>query len=234
MPKFSGFPAGKVQFISLPGPFFSDLLPDIDNLEELKVTLYAFWYLNHQEGEFRYMRLGDITRDRRFMNSLGQSKQDALAALKDAIQRAVERGTLLTTQVEFEKGIEPIYCLNTPRGRAAIQAIERGEWRNPVNRPAPVELGMERPNIYRLYEQNIGPLTPLLADALKEAEESYPADWIEDAVRIAVENNVRRWRYVEAILRSWQEEGRDEQNRRDTQKDRRRYIEGKFADFIEH
>jgi hypothetical protein len=45
---------------------------------------------------------------------------------------------------------------------------------------------------------------------------------------------VRRWRYVEAILRSWQEEGRDDPNRGDSPKDRRRYVEGKYADFIEH
>jgi DnaD/phage-associated family protein len=98
----------------------------------------------------------------------------------------------------------------------------------------PVEPLPDLPNIFQLYEENIGPLTPMLADTLREAETAYPAAWIEEAMRIAVENNVRRWRYVEAILNSWKEEGRDEQDRRDTEKDRRRYIEGKFAKFIEH
>ncbi len=49
----------------------------------------------------------------------------------------------------------------------------------------------------------------------------------EDAFRIAVENNKRNWRYIKAILRRWQEKGRHErqQDRRDTEKDRRRYAE---------
>jgi DNA replication protein DnaD len=75
----------------------------------------------------------------------------------------------------------------------------------------------------------------MIADKLGEAEDTYPAHWIEDAVRIAVENNARRWSYVEAILKRWQEGGRDERtDRRDTEKDRRRYVEGEFSEFIEH
>jgi DnaD/phage-associated family protein len=97
-----------------------------------------------------------------------------------------------------------------------------------------VTLGQEQPNIFRLYEENIGPLTPMIAEALREAESTYPAQWVEEAFRIAVENNVRRWRYVEAILRSWQEEGRNDQDRRYSERDRRRYVEGQFSDFIEH
>ena len=72
------------------------------------------------------------------------------------------------------------------------------------------------------------------AEMLEDAERSYPVDWLEEAVRIAVENNVRTWRYIDAILRSWKEKGRDEQDRRDSEKNRRRYDEGEFADFIDN
>ena len=99
---------------------------------------------------------------------------------------------------------------------------------------AGLRLEVERPNIFRLYEQNIGPLTPLIAEMLQEAEKLYPPAWIEEAFKIAVEKNVRRWNYIEAILKSWQEEGRDQTDRRNTAKDRRKYVEGEFADFIEH
>ena len=51
-----------------------------------------------------------------------------------------------------------------------------------------------RPNIFSLYEQNIGLLTRLLAEELMEAEATYPEVWIEEAVRIAVESNKRSWR----------------------------------------
>src|SRR4051794_28785524 len=39
----------------------------------------------------------------------------------------------------------------------------------------------QRPSIYSLYEQNVGLLTPLLAEQLGEAERRYPPDWIEAA-----------------------------------------------------
>ena len=102
-----------------------------------------------------------------------------------------------------------------------------------------VSSAQELPNIYKLYEENIGPLTPLMADALKEAEDTYPADWIVDAMRIAVEKNKRVWRYVTAILERWNREGRDAQktkpqDRCDSAEARQRYVEGEFSDFIEH
>jgi DNA replication protein len=71
-----------------------------------------------------------------------------------------------------------------------------------------------------LYEENIGPLTPIIADTLKEAEELYEAEWISDAIEAAVKNNKRSWKYVEAILKRWKEEGRGKkQDRRDDKKD---------------
>lgn len=57
-------------------------------------------------------------------------------------------------------------------------------------------------NIAKLYETEIGALTPLVADAIRDALKTYPADWIREAIPIAVKNNARRWNYVEAILKN--------------------------------
>ena len=155
--------------------------------------------------------------------------------LEDAISRCLQRTTLIKATLELDNNIEDFYFLNTPKGRAAVGAIERGEWRHSGDPAYPLDVVSEPPGIYHLYEENIGPLTPMIAETLDDAENTYPYSWIEEAVRIAVENNVRRWSYVEAILKRWQEGGRDErEDRRDTEKDRRRYIEGEFSDFIEH
>ena len=45
MKGFPGFPDGKLKLTQIPNLFFSDLLPIIDDLGELKVKLYAFWAL---------------------------------------------------------------------------------------------------------------------------------------------------------------------------------------------
>ncbi|HEX9013249.1 MAG TPA: DnaD domain protein, partial [Anaerolineaceae bacterium] len=87
---------------------------------------------------------------------------------------------------------------------------------------------------FTLYEQNNGPLTPKIVETLREAEQEYPQEWIEEAVRAAVESNVRRWRYVEAILRARKEKGPHDANRRTAEEDRRRYVQGEYADFIDH
>ncbi len=63
---------------------------------------------------------------------------------------------------------------------------------------------------FALYESNIGPLTPMIADALQDAEKTYPPDWIKDAIALAVENNKRNWRYCETILKRWQAGGKDD------------------------
>jgi DnaD/phage-associated family protein len=235
MKSFSGFPEGKVHFTSIPDLFFRNLLPVIDHPGELKTTLYAFWFLDHMEGTFRYIRRQNFHEDQDFMAGLAEDQQQARENLDESLARCLRRNTFIKAALELETGTEDFYFLNTPKGRAAVQAIERGEWRHSGDPSAPLELHAEAPNIFNLYEGNIGPLTPMIAETLKDAEETYPYKWIEDAVRIAVENNVRRWSYVDAILKSWQEGGRDERtDRRDTEKDRRRYVEGEFSDFIEH
>ncbi len=68
----------------------------------------------------------------------------------------------------------------------------------------------DRPNIFILYEQNIGLLTPPIADELRQAEQTYPAGWIEEAFREAVSLNKRSWRYIRAILERWRTQGRGE------------------------
>lgn len=235
MPDFSGFPEGQLSITGVPDLFFQELLPQIDHLGELKLTLYAFWRLNKMEGVFRYLTKDYFLKDRAFLEGLGTTPEQAEEALEDALLRCVRRGTFLRAEVDSGSGKVELFFVNSPKGRAAVQAISRGEWR-PSDEPiSPVEIFSAPPNIYRLYEEHIGPLTPMIAESLREAEDTYPPIWIEDAFRIAVENNVRRWSYIEAILKRWQDGGRDEQkDRRDSEKDRRRYIEGEFSDLIEH
>ena len=221
MPGFSGFPEGKLRLTHIPSLFFRELLPQIDTVEELKLTLYILWRLDNMEGAFRYLRRSDITADQVFMKGLAADPGAASSALDAALSTAVGRGSLLKAQPQPDQAL---YFLNTPKGRSAVDAIARGEWRASGDPQTPVELVMETPNIFRLYEENFGPLTPLIADQLTEAEDTYPAKWIEEAFRIAVENNKRSWRYVSAILNRWQLEGpHAQQDRRDTEKSRRRY-----------
>jgi DnaD/phage-associated family protein len=226
---FSGFPQGKPKLTPIPNVFFSELLPAIDHLGELKITLYAFWALARKEGRFQYLRVEEMLDDPLLLNSLqapGLSKEEAL---QESLERAVARGTLLRAQVTFASGPEDYFFLNSAKGQAGIAALESGEWQPSGDPQKPLELKIDRPNVFNLYEQNIGPLTPMIAELLRDAEANFPEQWIKEAIQIAVENNVRKWSYVRAILEGWKTEGKDDrEDRGDTEKARRKYLKGWF------
>ncbi len=212
MKPFPGFPPDET-FTQVPETFFRQLLAEIDDLDELKVTLYAIWRIGNMEGQVHVLRESDF----------GQ----VFAGPASALEKAVRRGSLL----EIRDGTDGYYFLNTPRGRAAAEALRTGSLSpDSLAKSTPPP---ERPNIYRLYEENIGPLTPLIADALKDAEATYHAEWIGEALEIAVKNNKRSWKYVEAILKRWKEEGRAKrQDRQNSQKSPDRYTDSEFAEYL--
>jgi DNA replication protein len=236
MKGFSGFPAGKVRFTPLPDLFFSKLLPAIDNLAELKVTLHIFWLLHHKKGYPRYVSRRELEADGVLLGGLRGPGQEPAERLGQALERAVARGTLLHVTARQGDERDDWYFMNTDVGRRTVDKIRRGELElEAVITPSEVRLEVERPNIFVLYEQNIGLLTPLIAEELRDAERTYPADWIEEAFRIAVGHNARRWRYVHSVLERMAAEGKgSEKTGRGAGEDRRRYIEGKYADYIEH
>ncbi len=234
MPSFNGFPPGKTRTTVIPNLFFSELLAAIDDLAELKITLYCFWALQQQEGEHRYVLRRDLLADQVLLGGLDPDPEQAAVRAQAALDRATARGTLLHVTVEGVQGAEDLYFLNSVRGRNAVKAIEAGRFEF-GGRECPVALVVERPNIFTLYEQNIGPLTPMIGDQLREAEQDYAVEWIAEAIQIAVERNHRNWRYVMGILRRWQAEGKDSgSTQRPTQADRYDYIRGELSDFIEY
>ncbi len=234
MAKFEGFPPDPRTPSPLPEAFFREILPAIDRLEELKVLLYILWRCGQMEGGLQYLWREDILADQVFMKGMDPDPVEAEKAVDLGIQGGVARGTLLAQRVEVKNRTGSVILLNSARGRAAMDSLEDGSWQPAPGSP-PSAPAIDRTSIYRLYEENVGPLTPMIVEMLKDAEADYPAAWIEEAIKIAVENNVRRWRYIEAILRSWREEGKDErQTRGDLKEDRHRYVRGKFSEFIEH
>ncbi len=228
---FEGFQESKKRFSSLPDQFFSELLPAIDDINELKLTIYLLWNA-YSQGDFgTAFRLADVLLDQRFLDGLQSEGMEIEACVAQALEKAAARGSLIEA-ADPENG-EALYFINSPRGRQAAALLSQsGE----VLAQTDVKPTLEsiQANIFQLYEENIGTLTPLIADALRDAQESCPEEWIAEAIQLAVKNNVRRWKYVESILTRWQEEGKDGANRRDDQEDHRRYIKGEYGEIGQH
>lgn len=214
---FDGFPQDDKNPIRLPEAFFTQLLPQMNDLHQLRLLLYLVWHAQGQQAKVHYFRLDDLKSDPAILQMMGNEQ-----GLKDALAGLITLGAVLAAEIDWMDEI--YYFLNSPQGKAAVLAIETGEWQEIQKEQQPIHLYDERPNIYELYEQNIGVITPMMAEILKDDEATYTAEWIEEAIRIAVARNVRTWKYVQAILKRWQKEGRgDEQNRRDDPQDPERY-----------
>jgi DNA replication protein len=216
MNKFKGFTDSET-FSVIPDKFFHQLLKQIEDVAELKVTLFLIWRIEHMEGPFRALNKMDFD-----VKDLGLAADEITLGL----EKAVKRESLL----KIQKDTAVYFLLNSPRGRAGVDAIKTGRWNPKATVSVPP---VERPNIFKLYEENIGPLTPLIADMLKEAEEFYREEWFEEAFTIAVKNNKRNWKYVEAILKRWKEEGtHGQKNQQSSEKGSERYTDSQFSEFL--
>jgi DNA replication protein len=227
--KFDGFPDGELRFTSVPDLFFAELLPDIDDLAELKVTLHIIWL--RQRGGKQVVTQAELAADETLARGLRGLGDEPESTLAQGLARAVARGSLLHAPREGEE----VYILNSAGGRLTLARIHGGEVGTVgavgMDRPS-VE---PRPNIFQLYEDNIGLLSPIMADELRDAEESYPASWIEDAFRIAVTKNARNWRYIQAILERWATEGKDDGTRQqDTETKQRWFTDDEFDLYFKH
>jgi DNA replication protein len=217
MTSFGGFPDAD-RDTSIPDAFFNVLLPEIEDADELRVILYFLWRVQHMHGAYRALSDADI---------VGSGLPGSPERLRAGLDKAVQRGVMLRAA----HGTQTLYFLNSSRGRMAAEAFAaRGQDESTAAFSEP----LERPNSFRLYEENIGPLTPLIADALRDADETYTPEWVAGAISLAVEHNKRSWKYCEAILKRWKEEGRGQkQDRRDDQAARRRDAREKIKRFLE-
>ncbi len=211
MKQFSGFPA-KAQFTPVPSVFFSSLLPQISDMAELKTTLHIFWTLYQKRGYPRFTTYRELLGSTSLMSSLREGSKSPDEVLHNALEMATKRGTILHIVLERDGVPEHIYLLNTDADRQVVAKIQSGELRlGGLEAKEPVYIDTkEQPDIFTLYEQNIGMLTPMVADELREAEKLYPESWIKDAIKEAVSLNKRSWRYIARILERWSTEGKSD------------------------
>lgn len=217
----------------LPAQLFESFLLEIDDLSELKLTLFCLSALQQKEGSYRYLRYGELLGNKQLMRIL-RSADDARSAsdvLEGALERAVRRGTLLEAIIDHPGRLGRIYTFNDADGQRTHRQLEAGEW-IPAGADE-IEILPPRPTVYGLYEENIGVLTPMIVDAIREAEAEFPFDWIEDAMRYAVQRNARNWRYIRKVLDSWRQEGRRGEKAGQDLERRKQYTAGEWKDFIE-
>jgi hypothetical protein len=81
MTKFKGFTDSET-FTQLPDKFFHQLLKEIKDTDELKVTLYLLWRAEHMEGPFRALSRMDFD-----VKELGLGAEEVTRGLEKAVKR---------------------------------------------------------------------------------------------------------------------------------------------------
>lgn len=215
-----GFPNSAAGTV-IPNAFFASVLPEMTDAAELVVSAYVFFALGQKKRSPRFVTQRELEADAGLARALASLAQGD--ALVRGLELAVARGTL----VRASTGDETLFTANMPANVRGLERLVAEGVR--IEAPLPRADAEAAPNVFALYEENVGPITPLLVDELREAEERWPAEWIEAAFREAAELNKRSWRYVRTILQRWETEGRDEEHRRDPEAEwlARRYRAGK-------
>ena len=213
---FQGFIKG-VRYIPVPAPVFGELLEEIQDMNELKIVLRVIRLIHDKKGLERCVTLDELLADRVIAISLNSSDIGSRKTqILQALQASQERNIFI--RVDRKDDFPSLYYLNTEFERQTIGNVSMLESQSEFEPWEPVE---DRPNIYSLYEQNIGILTPIVAEKISEAEQRYPLKWIEEAISEAVSLNSRNWRYISRILERWEIEGKEDgESRKHTSKAR--------------
>jgi DnaD/phage-associated family protein len=234
MKPFAGFPA-RMDFTPVPNLFLSQIMPEISDINELKTTLHIMAEVYRKKGNLRFVTFSELSANTSLIKSIESAGKPAEETLRSALETAIKRGVILRLAAELDGGAEDIYFVNTEADRQAVAKIETGELKLPglkaIKSPPETE---ELPDIFTLYEENIGMLTPMIAEELKEAEKLYPETWIRDAMKEAASLNKRSIRYIVRILENWAQEGRGNgaHKRFPGKEDPDKYIKGRYGHMV--
>ena len=126
MRKFSGFPA-RMEFTPIPNLFINSLMPQISDITELKITLHLLAALYRKRGYPRFITYDELLGNASLMTSLKQEGEPT-AVLRQGLDMATERGTVLQIVINREDRPEEVYFLNSEADRQVVTRIQNGEF----------------------------------------------------------------------------------------------------------
>lgn len=188
-PAFAGFEE-RARSVPVPAPLLGEMLAEITDDAELRCVLRFLWHQAQVPGSPKRVPAERMRTDAVLLAALGSEERVVCG-----VRLALERGLLIEA--------DGWLLLNTPQNRRSAGRLGRAP-----ETTAAAPGAAARPNLFQCYEENIGMLTPMIADELRDAEKEYPVGWVEDAIREAAASNARSWRYIAKALERWKRVGK--------------------------
>jgi DNA replication protein len=233
--KFKGFPA-RMEFTPVPNLFINQLAPEMSGAE-LKITLCLFKILYNKKGRPRFVSEADFLADPAVLASLQEKAGQPQETLKEILAMAVQQAILLPLEANLDGKNYNLYFLNSPADRTDLAGVQSGQFPlKGFKTVKPMEAAGEKPpDIFSLYEENIGLLTPMIGEELKDALATYPEAWLREAIKEAVTLNKRSWRYIGRILERWATEGKSNGTHQpdNSEENAAKFFRGRFGPLVQ-
>lgn len=185
-----------------------------------KIVLLALADHASEDGEGCYPGVRKICRKTNLstqtvVNALNALRHNGFTQLEGQSKRKTFNYTILVTRIaEFqwlESDDSSGQNITVPAGRTKPSVTGLPTSKKNEDDPALREIS-------RTYQDEIGMITAMIADELREASATYPLQWVKDAIHEAAIQNKRGWKYVLAILKRWKEQGSQEAMKAKAQK----------------
>src|SRR5947209_1471610 len=152
---FTGFDPERTKrrAVGIPPEFFSELLPQIGNINELKVTLHLFYLAAAKQSDPKWVGYWEMAESEELLRGLrrGGDPRQPVEHLREGLELALSRGSILRIVAERDMHGEEGVVLNRAVGDtgAVTSSIpEQVEWflvNTPANRT--FTAGLERGDV---------------------------------------------------------------------------------------
>jgi DNA replication protein len=226
--KFAGFPA-RMDFTPVPNLFINQLAPSLSE-SGLRLMLVFFNIMYSKKGYLRCVSESELAAHP------GLRANASVGGLGELLSSLCAQEVLLPLGLTQDGATRQVYFLNTPAEREAREKVKSGELKLPGAIPStlPNPPAKPLPDIFSFYEQNVELLTPIVADKLKDALDTYPEAWLREAITEAVSLNKRSLRYIERILERWHTEGKGNgAHKPDNTPSPDKYVSGRYGKLVQ-
>ncbi|ADJ25942.1 primosome, DnaD subunit [Dehalogenimonas lykanthroporepellens BL-DC-9] len=218
----------RLEFFGIPKYFLSVVMPEIDDINELKATILFFQLYYSKKTARRYVTDYELTSFKELGLTLEQ------------VRTVMGRSSTSKHIIKIHRpNNAEIYILNDKEGQTTAQYILQHKILIPNVEESqalggsPIEDDFEIASVFHLYEENIGLLTPIIADEIKTALTLYPVSWIKEAISESAKMNKRNWRYISKILDNWLSQGKNDGTYREDNKEQSKYLKGAYGKHVQ-